>query len=104
MSDLEMCKAIAKLEGVDASAFDGRLYINIKYYGYTETYNPITDLDLNCMLRDKWEVNITYHHNQVAIWIETTWITVEYKCKTEISRAVCECVLRAEGIYEEDEV
>ena len=110
MNALEMCKAIAELEGV--GLFGSSLTIrgtfsychNDNEEGYNKQYNPITDLALNCMLRDKYEVAIDYNNYDVVIFdanageFDSGYIAASSFKEGDIPRAVCLCILKSKGV------
>lgn len=105
MNDLEICKAIAKLEGVRVAGLGA---VEVNRYCYMDEcgviggeYNPITDLALNCMLRDKYEVNIVYDDhlvfitsNQLCVDHDTLFDSVK-----DVPSAICECILKSKGLW-----
>jgi len=98
MNDLEMCKAIAKLEGIETHMC-GNVECEENLYSVDGGYWPITDLALNCMLRDKHEVIVVYHAGYVRIWNNEACIDVQFNSTKCISVAVIECILTLEGLY-----
>ena len=109
MNDLEIAKAIAELEGLSVTEHKGGiLYPNNQGYmcvnGVTmEWYNPITDLALNCMLRDKYQVEVEYTLDIVFIHMASKTYRAKYKSKEDIPRAVCTCILGSQGRYLNEE-
>jgi hypothetical protein len=105
MNDLEMCLAIAELDGVNAFIIsDGdkkSTCTGMINEPYIAEYNPITDLALNCALRDKYDVEVDYVDS--CVYIRTneypydSW--VEFNSKQEINSAVIKCILKANGKY-----
>ena len=97
MNELDLCKAIAELEGVNVT---GILGSSVMAIGFSQGYNPITDLALNCMLRDKHKVEVDYVGDTNSKWVgifhhkrdDTRWSD-----KKEIPRAVIECILKSKG-------
>jgi len=101
MNDLQVAKAIAGLEGVELmhpmNSKEVWLDVNSKevWLDVTSTlniseYNPITDLALNCMLRDKWEVEVSYSTFPCGrVLIECSWGNeiVHFESKEDIPRA-----------------
>lgn len=103
MNDLEMCKAIAKLEGLQSVEYKGLVLVS---HGFScdKPYNPITDLALNCMLRDKYEVQVDYRDRDITVWENdeaTTAQSMRFESKGDIPRAVIECILKSQGLYNE---
>jgi len=101
MNDLEMCAAIAEIEGKKFIYGNTRcIFVEVEgLIGSTcAKYNPITDLALNCALRDKHKVEIAY-------WLES--VTIDSKNNSgqaslkngDVCRAVIECILKANGLY-----
>lgn len=123
MNQLELCKAFAKLEGVDwITHKEHILYKNDQGYmcvnGVTyDWYNPISNLTLLAKAMFKYNVNIehctqfdcgpcgsgSYDIPFVAVWIKSltgdfTHETPLNDCSDEaIATAVIECILKAEG-------
>ena len=99
MKDLEIIKEVAKIERPDSHVvYDDRVTVTGVVFGkeYEEYYNPIRDLTL----RDKYEVIVDYHNKIVLIYknapINTTdFVSVSFKSKEEINRAVCLCIIEA---------
>ena len=103
MTDLELIKAFAELEGVDLITHRGEYYrldlhgsLSINNVGYSK-YNPITDLALNCAARDKYGVEIDYTKFTAYVDINGKWACVPFKSKEDVPRAVIECILKSEG-------
>ncbi|MCP4984671.1 MAG: hypothetical protein GY928_01020 [Colwellia sp.] len=108
-SELNMCKAIAKLEGVEVVEVADKDFLTgeltqqkLVFKWGRNTYNPVTDLALNCRLRDKYEVHTDYINNSISTWVRGEFrddmiCNVEIKSKEDIPRAVCECILKSEG-------
>lgn len=103
MNDLEMCKAIAKLEDVSVELPEYSatvLYIT----GGSEAYNPITDLALNCALRDKYHVSVSWDDNYIWIDFGREHCGISFDSGSEIPRVSIECILKYKGVYvDEDE-
>lgn len=112
MNELEMCKAMAEIEGVKFDAVE-----STNQRGDIETifnYNPITDLALNCALRDKYRVSIV-HFDVLDCGIDGNGnfdvpccdICVGKICykslhnmdTTELLSAVIECILKSKGLW-----
>lgn len=101
MEQLDMCKAMADLECVDAHiAMEDKpdAYVYSELLGME--YNPITDLALNCAARDKYEVEINYFDKEVDIY-EIADIGMILIAKAEfngnVNQAVIECILKSKG-------
>ena len=106
MNNLGIAKAIAELEGVNVDLYNGELCLFEKDgvlgpevpVGY---FNPITDLALNCMLRDKYGVCVSYADFKYICVDDATQKVgyTEFESKEDIPRAVCECILKSQGRY-----
>jgi hypothetical protein len=121
MNDLEMCKKIAELEFgslLNESVVESgnKLLLlsemgNLMFEGddidYPLEFNPITDLALSCMLRDKYEVEVNYvMAKHVAIYcVNADGLanieSINFESKEDIPRAVCECILKSKGLWDE---
>jgi hypothetical protein len=118
MNDLEMIKAFAELEGVGLYRDNIRQDVldmiypmvsqgvtidefcdGLKDDAPTFKYNPVTDLALNCAARDKHEIEINYSAFEVICFCSAGLETshVKFDNKSEIPRAVIECILKSEG-------
>ena len=100
LSKLQLVKLFAKLEGVTLAYSDniGGWSSGTPYGKDDFEYDPIKNIEFNCSLRDKYEVEICYRHKEVAVWIESTWIKVEFKTKRSIPRSVIKCILKSKGL------
>ena len=99
MKKLDMIKAFAELEGLILINHKGGLCALQKDSDPIE-FNPIADLALNCMLRDKYEVIIEYTNNYMTS--EKNGIAkgyTEFNANHSISSKVCECILKSKGMY-----
>jgi hypothetical protein len=104
MNELDIAKAIAGLEGLDPVELIGCCFVP---HGFRRSrkYNPITDLALNCMLRDKYEVVIDYDNYGVyisdanACEFSSGVVAAESFKMEEINVAVCICILKSQGRY-----
>jgi hypothetical protein len=101
---LKLAKLYAELIGVEVTEWQGSIYECVDF-GYGPTtgaiFNPfIGQLQLDA--RDNYQAIVSYHHKQVSLWIETTWITANYKNDIEMSVAVIECILKSKGLYNEN--
>lgn len=112
MNNLDICKAIAELEGysikIDRDGFLCAANKSVSFMhahvkgGYYPDYNPITDLALNCMLRDKYNAEISYSTFPCGrVLIECSWGNElsHFESKEDIPRAVCECILKSKGLW-----
>ena len=102
MNNLEIAKAIAELEGVEVLMQSwGTLKFQLVSENKSEIYNPITDLALNCMLRDKYGVCVSYADFKYICVDDATQKVgyTEFESKEDIPRAVCECILKSQGRY-----
>lgn len=102
MNNLDIAKAIAKLEGVVVELAEWLDYDPVLISASDKVeYNPITDLALNCMLRDKYEVEVDYICEDLSVYYgeDGKSATSEFKSKEEIPREVCECILKANGLW-----
>jgi len=86
MNDLQIAKAMAGLEGVKVHMC-GNVDCEQNLYSDDGGYWPITDLALNCMLRE-----IRDDEQAVAFCCKVT-------SKEDIPRAVCEVILKANGLW-----
>lgn len=93
-TDLELCKAFAELESVTVTGILGN---SIMAIGFSQGYNPITDLALNCAARDKYKVEIDYPCEYVTIYYPTC-IEVGFGLSVEPNRAVIECILKSKRL------
>lgn len=107
MKQLDMIKAMAELDGVGIGETQGKLWVKDEHgcfswnrLGHKE-YNPITDLALNCAARDKYEVEVEYWLDRVVIDGDTPSIStvVYFEQKSEIPRAIIECILKSKGLW-----
>ena len=102
MNDLDMCYEIAKLRGVDFHiAMEDKPDAYLWCDDTESEYNPITDLALNCMLRDKHRVEVNYTYDAVDIFTGLSHTNVGFESKEDIPRAVCLCILKSQGLYHE---
>ena len=94
MKQLEMIKAMAKLEGVniehetDSTVYSARLKV----------YNPIADLVLNCTLRDKYKVDVAYWLSSVGIDEKSGRGQASFENQS-VGSAVIECILKSQGLW-----
>ena len=96
-TELELCKLFAELEGFEVIITTVK-YPSVTAFNSKKTkfdYNPITDLALNCAARDKYEVSISYEDEAVEIRGDDCYVM--FGNKTDIPRAVIECILKSEG-------
>lgn len=104
MNDLDMRKAIAELEGVDCQDRFGELYTSNNGYELVK-YNPITDLALNCMASDKYNVGTEFvsprlMYVSICEYYENekhSTVSVKVNSKDELPRARIECILKSKG-------
>lgn len=109
MNELDMNYEMSKLEGINCHI---AMEDSPNAYLYSEDLSReidyITDLALNCMLRDKYKIEIEYVTDRL-IYIaineyetnEKYPITSIKTASTEgIPRAVCECILKSQGLWE----
>ena len=119
MKELDMIKSFAKLEGIEiVDEYCGKLFIkdvasgSVSIKGYSHSsYNPIDNLALNCAARDKYEVEVSYSESAAYIYKKLicdendssspTNPEAGFKTKTEISKAVIECILKSKGKWNE---
>ena len=99
MKQLEMIKAMAKLEGVKGHIFDG-LFIRDDVNVGALCFNPITDLALNCVLRDKYKAEVAYWLSSVCIDEESCSGQAFFKNQS-VGSAVIECILKSKGKWVE---
>jgi hypothetical protein len=118
MNDLEVCKKIAELEGVEIKAAATHFIYWVD--GEYSKYNPITDLSLLARAMFKYQVNIehctqfdcgpdgsgSYDIPYVCASIKDPKgahaVTPLNDCSDEaIARAVCECILKSQGLWNE---
>lgn len=109
MNQLEMCKAMAELEGAELdseASHDSAMFVTHFFRGEAQhsEYNPITDLALNCMLRDKHEVAVEYINKATGtvrryVVVNGEWrtVSVNFDRKQDIPHAVIECILKSKG-------
>lgn len=101
MNNLEMIKAFAGLEGIKTSINHRTRkleYMHSHIFACFKEYNPITDLALNCMARDKYNVEVDY--NDMSVFIYGDFICSAYFSeKNKLPRAVIECILKSKGLY-----
>ena len=103
MNDLELCKKFAELEGKHSfEVVDGIPFVaKLKGWVTRVSYNPITDLALNCAARDKYKVQIDYRDKDITVWLDdeaTTADSTKYSGDEDIPRAVIECILKSKGL------
>ncbi len=109
MNELQICKKIAELEGVILINYEGVLCALKKDSNPIE-YNPITDLAINCMLRDKYEIQVCYDRSLVIKCRYEPDYSIDKasfriglpSTQVEINRAVCECILKSRGLWDGD--
>jgi hypothetical protein len=99
-----MCKKIAELEGVElltVCEIAGGPVVRYEAIEYG-IYNPITDLALNCMLRDKYRVEIDYDSGEIDICRGFAHLArSNYSGEESIPYAVIECILKSQGLWNE---
>tara|TARA_R110002111_G_scaffold74952_1_gene119063 strand:+ start:638 stop:949 length:312 start_codon:yes stop_codon:yes gene_type:complete len=66
LKDLEMCKKIAEIEGIDYFESDG-IISSQNELGQCREYNPLTDDALCFQLMVKYEVSVDSHYGVVRI-------------------------------------
>ena len=98
MKQLDMIKALAKLEGVKGHIFDG-LFIRDDIDVGPLCFNPFTDLALTFKAMVKYECEICYRYKHVMVWVESTWIQASFKDESEIPHAIIECILKSQGLW-----
>ena len=102
MNEFEMCKAIAELEGFEiVQQKTGGWFAATAHNKTVFDYNPITDLALNCELRDRYKVAVSYDYVESYALCEID-ICLHYTAATtkqDIPRAVIECILKSEGLW-----
>lgn len=99
--DVKIMREIAKLEGRGSvmSACGNALFVPVN--GSLYSYNPITDLAINCGLRDKYKVSVNWDRDG-----SLASVSIEGHCRRnalyaeEIPRAVCESILIYKGIMD----
>jgi hypothetical protein len=100
MNDLEMCKAMAEIEGIELKLDGTRMPTKgFSKRNLTPPYNPITDIALNCALRDKYEVGIDYNVGSCIVIHGEEFREDCFESNDEIPRVVIECILKANGKY-----
>lgn len=115
MDELDMIKAFTLLELQDkypkAKSIEYDETQHVFWVGYSSwpLIDAIKDMALNCMARDKYEVEVDYLNKEVNIFgviicseydssIPTNPM-VEFKSKSDILRVVVECILKSKGVY-----
>ena len=64
--------------------------------GKATSFNPITDNALNLELRDEYEVTVDYAYGRIFILYRGGMqARGEFTDKSQINRAVCECILES---------
>ena len=102
MTELEMIKAFAELEGVKVElvSFDG---VVCYVYGLDEIYNPLLPNTLNCAARDKYKAMPHYRRKRVmTVGGESTGYKLfdaYYNHEDNIPKAVIECILKSQGLW-----
>ena len=121
MKELEMVKAIAKLEGVEIFVSDRNVTCYKPRSGVIcamihTPYNPITDLALNCSLRDKYEVSVNWFSQfdcgidgsgdyEIPFVVASTGgfddanTSLNNVSSGAICSAVIECILKSQGLW-----
>ena len=61
---------------------------------YESIYNPF-DWSILGPLMLKYEVEPCYRYNEVAVWVESTWIKESFTDKSDIPRAMLECIIKS---------
>ena len=103
MNDLELCKAIAEIEGEEVVIDGGELWTYIKPLASAvktlcNVYNPLTDKALLWDLTVKYRVDIDWPNMEiyhVAIKGDHVFISVHYKDESELPRAILQAIVRA---------
>ena len=101
LSDLEICKKLAELEGIDFSS--SRLgvlqYFKVGDMGKeTKKYNPITDWSILGPLMVKYKVEVDYTCMDVSIYLKDYTVPVSVRTfdnEEGIPEAICLCILEA---------
>jgi len=91
MSDLELIKAFAEIDGVKLSQCGGYCESTI------DEYNPITDLAINCAARDKYRMEIDYRSKRVTRKSISKGARFKYNQHEGLNKAVLMCILLSEG-------
>lgn len=113
LTELELCKKFAELDGVGEYLmhrdemyivdFKGDLYVNSVAHS---KYNPITDMALNCVAMDKYNIETEYVSPNL-MYVSTSQylenaripvISIKVNIKSELPRARIECILKSKGI------
>ena len=97
MKKLEMIKVFAGLNGDNIRVDEVCGYAWLHSTG--ETYNPITDLALNCAARDKYYVEVDYKSQSVYIFKSLTQVHASYYKECDLCKAVIHCILKSEGLW-----
>jgi hypothetical protein len=94
MTDLEICKRIAEIDGVDCS--DDDLYFRYwKYQGApVEPYNPLTDDALNHQLMIKYKVDIMFNDEWCGIYNDYNTKGVLFE-DISPNKAICLAIIEA---------
>lgn len=98
MTDEEITKALARMMLTKFEVFGKKVCTSID--GKSFPFNPITDGNINLMIRDEFEVEVDYEAKEVSVYGDSAveWValsTVPYTTKGEIKRAVCIAVVEA---------
>jgi hypothetical protein len=94
LTDLEICKRIAKIDGVE-HASDG---IGVRYW-YEEgapakNYNPLTDDALCFRLMVKYEISIINIYEDLFM-VQCKMITVDTSDLVSINKAICLAIIES---------
>ena len=111
LTDLEICKRIAEIEGLRTLVFNRIHLIERAPFEACESeiyYNPLTDCALNLKFRDKYRVEIDYDSCRVCSWYAKyniqTMANISFKDKVdkatepnykEVNKAVLLCIIEA---------
>ena len=103
LTDLEICKRIAEIEGVKVKLNDGKLCLNQKVSNeknvttVSAIYNPLTDKALCFDLMVKHEIDVSHSYNQVGYRAktsncETFFFAIDIE-ENDVTLAICLAII-----------
>ena len=97
MTELEMIKAFARLEGFNCVEMNGIILV-ARGFACDRLFNPLLPNALNCAARDKYLVSINHDFKFICIK-NNTKCGVIYQGIDSIPKAVIECILKSQGLW-----
>lgn len=97
LTDLELCRRIAEIEGVTVDAIDGE-YLGIHGKYDIEEYNPLTNKALLFDLMVKHAVEVHYDYSNCVAYRDGREVgLVRFDIGSELPRAILECIVESKS-------